>query len=375
MNFKHLIAAGMACFLITASCNKDDNPPSGNGGGGNPGGGNPGGGGNTGTLKISGATPAYAFWGKEVTITGTGFSANAADNIVSIRGYGVTVSDTVMSVDVVSATATQLVVKVPYKLVTGGGDTVYRGFDYGKFRVKINDKMVTADSNSRFVGIPSINNICYTFGQQQYQYAVQPGDSVVMSCGIPGIYGNDQYFESLRVYINGAKVTSAKRLLNAICGGLIFYLPPKDYCDLNNCTVPSPGGVHIPTRPARKMTFQLKIEGTDIAGPKKEFYVINQPNTQVVGTVGGNFSKSGGGNPYGEVTGKFFHFKNIRWSTAGLADVHTSPPAHDVNSTSLKVYIPLSILEAYGNGARTYMVYGITSCDEVMAIGQVNILP
>lgn len=374
MNFKHLIAACMACFLITLSCNKDDNPSSGNPGGGNPGGGNPGGGGNTGTLKITGATPDYAFWGKEVTITGTGFSTTAADNIVSIRGYGVSTSDTVMTANVVSATATQLVVKVPYKTIAGGGDTMYRGFDYGKFRVKINDKMVTADSNSRFVGIPSINNICYTFGQQQYTQAVQPGDSVVMSCGIPGIFGNDKYFESLRVYINGSKIPSSKRLLNPVCGGLIFYLAPKDYCELNNCTVPS-GGVHVPARPARKMTFQLKIEGTDIASPRKEFYVINQPNTQVIGTVGGYFSKSAGGNPYGEVTGKYFHFNKIRWVSSGLQDVHTTPPGHDVNSTSLKVYIPLSVLQANGNGARTYMVYGVTHCDEVINIGQVNITP
>ncbi len=96
--------------------------------------------------------------------------------------------------------------------------------------------MVVADSNSRFVGIPAINNICYHFGQQQYAQAVQPGDSVVMSCGIPGIYGNDKYFESLRLYINGTKIPSYKKILNAICGGLTFYLPPQDYCQLNNCT-------------------------------------------------------------------------------------------------------------------------------------------
>jgi hypothetical protein len=59
----------------------------------------------------------------------------------------------------------------------------------------------------------------------------------------------------------------------------------------------------------------------------------------------------------------------------GLQDVHSAPPAHDLNTTSLQVYIPLSILETNGNGARTYAVYGITHCDEAMKIGQVNIYP
>ena len=183
--------------------------------------------------------------------------------------------------------------------------------------------MVVADSNSRFVGIPSISNICYHFGSQQYSQGVQPGDSVVMACGIPGIYGNDKYFESLRLYINGVKIPAGKRVLNAVCGGLIFYLPPQDYSQLTNCAVPSPG-VNIPARPARKMTFQLKIESTNIVSPQKEFYVINQPNIQVAGTMGGNYSKSAGGNPDGTVTGKYFHFKNIRWSTMGLPDAHTA---------------------------------------------------
>lgn len=373
MNLKQLITGSIVVFLMATSCKKDDNPSSGNNGGGNGGGG--GGGGNTGSLSITGTSPDYAFWGKELTINGAGFSTTAADNIVSIRGYGVSTSDTVMTADVISATATKLVVKVPYKFIAGGGDTLFRGFDYGKVRVKVNDKMVVADSNSRFVGIPNISNICYHYGSQQYTQAVQPGDSVVLACGIPGIYGNDKYFASLALYINGTKIPSYKKIVNVVCGGLVFYLPPTDYCQLNNCTVPPPAGVSTPTRPARKMDFQLKIEGTGVVGAHKEFYVINQPNSQIISTIGGNYSKSAGGNPYGNVTGKYFQFKNIRWVTSGLADVHSAPPAHDLNGTTMQVFIPLGILEANGTGARGYAVYGITHCDEAIKIGQINITP
>lgn len=365
MNLKQILLGSIITIAMIASCNKDDNPSS----GGGPGGGNPG------TLKITDVTPKYAFWGSELTITGTGFSTTAANNIVSIRGYGVTTSDTVMTADVVSATATKLVVKVPYKYITGGGDTLFKGFDYGKIRVKQNNITATADSNSYFVGLPGINNICYHFGSQQYTQAVQPGDSVVMSCGISGIYGNDKYFNDLRLYVNGVKIPAAKRILNQVCGGLIFYLPPKDFCQLNNCTVPSPGGVNIPTRPARKMDFQLKIEGTNVVGAIKSFYVINQPNIQIIGSIGGNFSKSAGGNPYGEVTGKFFQFKDIKWVSTGLQDVTTAPPAHDFDTQTLKVFIPLGSLQANGNGARTYMIYGITHCGDQINIGQINITP
>ncbi len=56
----------------------------------------------------------------------------------------------------------------------------------------------------------------------------------------------------------------------------------------------------------------------------------------------------------------------------GLNDVHTAPPGHDINTTTMQVYVPLSVLEANGNGARTYSVYGITHCDEVMNIGRDN---
>jgi hypothetical protein len=371
MNFKQLFAGSIIIAMIATACKKGNNDSSGN----NSGGGNNGGGGNTGSLTITGVPANYTFWGKELTVTGTGFSTNAADNIVSIRGYGVSTSDTVMTAEVISATATKLVIKVPYKVITGGGDTLFRGFDYGKVRVKVNDKMVTADSNSRFIGIPVINNICHHYGPQQYAQAVQPGDSVVLSCGIPGIYGNDKYFESLSLYINGTKIPAAKKIVNVICGGLIFYLPPQDYCELNNCTVPSPAGVNVPTRPARKMNFQLKIEGTGIVGARKEFYVINQPNLQIVGSIGGNYYKSAGGNPYGTVTGKYFQFKNIKWVTTGLPDETTAPPGHDLNTTSMQVFVPLGSLQANGAFARTYTVYGITHCEDAIKIGQINIYP
>ena len=62
------------------------------------------------SLGINKLSPENGLAGTEVTITGTGFSANAAQNIVTFNG---------LPASVISATETQIVVKAPIGLSTG----------------------------------------------------------------------------------------------------------------------------------------------------------------------------------------------------------------------------------------------------------------
>ena|SRR5688572_16754520 len=74
-----------------------------------------------GAPTISSTSPDYVFWGKELTINGTGFSTTASENIVYVKGNKSCDTDTTwQKAQVVSATATRLVVKVPFVTKANG---------------------------------------------------------------------------------------------------------------------------------------------------------------------------------------------------------------------------------------------------------------
>jgi hypothetical protein len=89
-----------ASLLALPGCHKDDNPAgSGNNGG------------TTGELKITGWSPQRPYPDDIITITGTGFSDDDTANHVRLSGYQHFGKD----LEVVSATATQLEVRIPEK--------------------------------------------------------------------------------------------------------------------------------------------------------------------------------------------------------------------------------------------------------------------
>src|SRR6185503_12454050 len=96
--------------------NNNNGNSGGNGGGNN-------GGGNAGNLSISGTSPEYPFWGDELTINGTGFSSTKSENYVWIDGSnpcssnGSRDSAGWRKAEIISATSTQLKIKVPYDVL------------------------------------------------------------------------------------------------------------------------------------------------------------------------------------------------------------------------------------------------------------------
>jgi hypothetical protein len=320
-----------------------------------------------GPLTITGTSPEYVFWGKELTIDGTGFSTTANDNIVYIKGNKACVTDTTwQKATVVSATATRLVVKVPYIVKTNG---VLCGNDWGRVRVTVGNKSVLRDEAVKFVGKVEIG-LCHPFGVTigTYPNTYMPGDSSVMSAHLQTLYAKESgYYDKIKLFANGLPIQWVDRYFQgATCGGMTFVLNPMTYAEVANCTVPANYG----GGPARKYTFIAKVDGTDIADTT-ECYIFNQPNTLVTEKQGpGAVSKSAGGNPYIKLKGKYFYIDQIRW-TSLQPTFHTSPPGHDLTSTELDFFVPLSLMEP-GN---TYTATAISACGKELSLFGITINP
>jgi hypothetical protein len=302
-----------------------------------------------------------------LTINGTGFSATKADNTVYIKGNRICSTDTTwQKAEVVNASTTKLVVKVP--LVIKQND-VPCSHDYGYVRVTVNNKSVTADSACKFVGPLRVSS-CLPFGVTigTYPNTIRPGDSAVISADLYTLYTSPYGLANkAKLYLNGQLINSSFYFKpGATCGGMNFLLAPSVYADLNNCTIPAGynGG-----NPARKMTFTVKIDNTNKEA-STDIWVLNQPNTVITGINGpSSVSKSAGGNPYVTVSGKYFYISNIKWVYNG-GSFSAAPPGHDLTSTSLSIYIPLSLMQA----GQSYTAMGQTTCGKEITLFGVSII-
>ena len=129
---KSFIITVMALIILVA-CKKN----TGSNTGGNPGGGNPGGAGPV----ITSTSPDYVFWGEPLTIIGTGFSTTKDNNHVWIDSDNSCSTSRLDSTDwkkaeVLSATATKLVIKAPTRMV----DSLLCGPERGTVHVTVNGK-------------------------------------------------------------------------------------------------------------------------------------------------------------------------------------------------------------------------------------------
>jgi hypothetical protein len=353
---KHVGMIGLLVALYITGCNKDDKDSDDNNGGNN-----------GGTLSITSTSPEFTFWGDELTINGTGFSATKADNTVYIKGNRICSTDTTwQKAEVVNASATKLTVKVP--LVIKQND-VPCGHDYGYVRVTVNNKSVTADSACKFVGPLRVSN-CLPYGVVigTYPNTIRPGDSATISADLYTLYTSAYGLATkAKIYLNGSHINAvAYTKPGATCGGLNFLLNPAVWADLNNCTIPAGynGG-----NPARKMTFTVKLDGTNKEA-STDIWVLNQPNTVITGINGpSSVSKSAGGNPSVTVNGRNFYISNIKWVYNG-GSFTTSPPPHDFASTSLSIYIPLSLMQAN----TSYTAIGQTTCGKEITLFGVSII-
>lgn len=353
----------VACLLIAAlfiTCSKGGN----NGGGGTPPPPPPGA-----APTITSTSPEYVFWGQELTINGTNFSTTANDNIVYVKGNQACDPDTTwQKAQVVSATATKLVVKVPFITKSNG---VLCGNDWGRVRVTVGGKSFLREEAVKFVG-PLVISMCHPFGVTigEYPNTYRPGDSVVMSAHLWTLYGRESgFYDKIKLRVGNKQLAIKDRYFQgATCGGLTFVLEPTEFCEVTNCSKPNP---NYQGDPARKFTFIANVEGTDFADTA-DVFVFNHPRMVVSGFEGNtNVSKLAGGNPYILVKGKYMYFNEVAWSTQGEPAFHTAVNGLSLSDTEHQVGIPLSLMSA----GKSYTATGKTPCGTTVNLFSVSIMP
>lgn len=355
---KSLSLALLIIATLVATCNKsnDDNNPGGGGGGGG------------GNLSISSTSPEYAFWGQELTINGAGFSTNANENIVYIKGNKSCDPDTTwQKAAVVSASATKLVIKVPFVKKSNG---VPCGNDWGRVRVTVGSKSVLRDEAVKFVG-PLEISLCHPYGVTigTYPNTFRPGEISVMSAHLYTLYTRESgYYDKIKISVNGGALNIKDSLFTgATCSGFRFMLDAATFSDLNNCAQPAGYGGGA----ARKFTFIGRVDGTNFADTT-ECYIFNQPNMTITGSEGASqVSKSGGGNPTVKVKGKHMYFTKVAWKATGENVFHTTPPGVNLAATEVGISIPLSLMTAN----KTYTAAGITECGLEVTLFSIGVTP
>lgn len=182
----------------------------------------------TGELKVTSLSPALATWDDVITVNGTGFSTTPSLNEVylltlicpPVEDYG-----TLCNLDyngtsptrcrwrceVVSATATQLTIRVPYCVRDEGRDVVARGpQEYGKVLVINKEKESSlSESSVSLFGRPKINFVdAYIVPSKDSPpdtyYGVRPGTEVQMGINWVNHY---TYTPTLKLTIDGKEIS------------------------------------------------------------------------------------------------------------------------------------------------------------------------
>jgi len=286
-------------FLIAAlalSCSKDDdpNPPPGPGGGG-------------GDVSITSVEGGHMFWGDEMTITGTGFSATKADNIVKLTQVtldfcGLSYTSAAGGViEIVSATTTQLKVKIPYKQIN---DTPVCGPERATVEVTVNGKTGKKEG-VKFNALPRIGAFNYHYGWFDIPSVTRIGDSVMLEGGMNGYYSKEsELWGDTKVSIDGAIINSKYRTIG-LESGWAFYLPVEEYGAMS-CSSEPEGWA-----PARKMNFAISVAGKSASTELWVQYlpVANASCEDCPGTV----AQLGPAGTW-KIIGKDIYFTEVRFS-------------------------------------------------------------
>ena len=360
--------------LLVAACKKSGNTP-GAGPGPDP---VPNPGGNNDPVTITGSSPEYVFWGGELTITGTGFSTTKADNFVWLPGddncYGTNKKDSTdwKKAEILSATATKLVIKVPYSTNDNGNPC---GNDLGaRLRLTVKGKKtVESTFPIRTMGVPVPISFCDDYGGGYHASgAVRPGDSALLTLGGSGMINllNSTNKNKIRLAVGGKSVPVTLKPGVSGCGtwGLTFILPNVEFAEKQCTPINSTWG-----QAGEMKTFKLFIDESQLEA-KKDFFVTNLPKgviTDASGPLG--VSKSAGGHPHWVVKGKNMSFRKARFT--GTSPSCANSGEFDITCLGyceeFHVYVPLSLLSV----GCSYNISVIDECGQSKHIGGVQINP
>lgn len=326
MRPEKLIFAGVLAALMI-SCNDDDSDPDQNPAGG--------------PVTVTDVQTGK-FWTDELTITGTGFSPVIEQNVV--RFLNVTPSWCSINytsdggdIEIVSATATQLRIIVPYRI--GPFGNIVCGPNVADIEITVGDNKTVSVGN-KFFGLPTLGMFNYHYGWFDVPHVTRIGDSVMIDAGLLGDNPRQSpNWDKLRLSIDGTNIPIKYRTIG-LESGFAFFLPVSEFGQVNCSTEPDDWA-------AREMEFRLSIVGTNKYA-QRDLYVQYYPlQSATCHECPGTVSKSAGGDPVWKITGK-----NMSYNEARFVSVNCGEPSQGTSVTAglwtdnLQFTIPLSILTA-----------------------------
>lgn len=237
--------------MITLSCSDDpdpnqnqnpNNPPPPPGGG---------------EVTITSVEGGHMFWGDEMIIKGTGFSATKEENIIKLTSVYPTQSFCSMNytseaggaIEIINATTTQLRVKIPLKLINNMPSC---GPEKANLEVTVNGKKGTKEG-LKFNGLPYIRNFAYHYGWFDIPSVTRIDDSVMIRGGMLGFYSREsELWDDIKLSIDGDPIEIKHRTIG-VESGWAFYLPAEKYAITTNCSEEPDGWA------ARKMKFTFSV--------------------------------------------------------------------------------------------------------------------
>lgn len=333
-------------------------------------------GGNNDPVTITSTSPEFVFWGEELTINGTGFSTNKADNFVWFYGDNNCGTDYRDSTDwkkaeIVSATATKLVVKVPYAMK----DERPCGNDFAGMHLTVKGKPTVSPTEViKMMGVPIPQAFCDNYGGGYYASSgIHPGDSVYLEFGGYGLLnlrytGNE---DKIHLKVGTLNIPMKKWKGPSGCGsyGGSFILDRQTFAKAKCDPLDPAWGVA-----GELKKFELYIDGIALPGASKEFFVLNLPKSTVTEVSGpAEVSKSGGGNPFWKVKGKNMHYSMVKFIALSpcSGSVETATSVCNSFCDEFHIYIPLSLL----NSECSYSMFLIDACGKTKHIGGIKITP
>ena len=358
MNTRITWAVLLITLTVINACKKnsnDDNNSNNNNNNGNAGG----------QLTITSTSPEFPFWGDDLTITGTGFSSNKSENFVWMAGTrGCSSSSSNDSTgwrkaEIISATATQLKIRVPYDILKQAQGDRPCGDDYGNIHITVKGKTVVSKT-IKMISLPAL----YEFRNTSSPNAVRPGFEAMLDAMVSPHLQAAGYGDKIRISAEGKIIP-----IQSYSGtgfGYRFTLSPADFVRMQ-CTPDAYYG-----EPGRKVSFKIYIEGTDKLSTR-DYFVFNLHNNYTADFMGNfTYSKIAGGNPQINFTGKHMFFLKARFlsQTPGVPHVTIDIPSCSGCSEQF-VSIPLSVLVEN----TSYAVWVMDECGRSKLIGNAMIKP
>lgn len=363
MNLNKLAAIAILAALHGA-CASDDNEP------------DPSNSGNKdGKVVITGTSPEYTFWGDELTITGSGFSEVKDENVVTfVNSYpktsGLKLTSKEGDIEIVSASKTKLVIRVPYLVEEQASGQHIWGEDFARIEVAVKNEKDTSEI-AKFMGLPHVGKFQYHYGWFHLAGIARSGDSVILGGGFWGSWSGAGelhpkkagVYEQLRLKVDGIPVPIRYRKISNSIQGWALFLPAEEFSEV----------VCAEGWGDRPMTFEFFVNGTDKKAsrelgvtylPKSEYYDVTGPS---------EVSKAAGGVPAWTVTGKnmIYHVARFVPECGHATTATTSIANENTIKSEYTIGIPLSLMEANC----LYKVYLLTPCDQSKSIGSVYINP